>query len=29
MGAALSTITAKDARGFFEHCDYGMLVQSL
>jgi transposase len=29
MGTAISTVTAKDARGFFEHCGYGMLVQSL
>ncbi len=27
MGTAISTVTAKDARGFFEHCGYGMLVQ--
>jgi transposase len=24
IGAAISTVTAKDARGFFEHCGYGM-----
>jgi transposase len=29
IGAAISTVTAKDARGFFEHCGYGMVVQSL
>ncbi len=30
IGAAISTVTARDdARGFFEHCGYGMLVQSL
>ena len=29
IGAAISTVTAKDARGCFEHCGYGMLVQSL
>jgi transposase len=29
IGAALSTVTAKDARNFFEHCGYGMLVQLL
>jgi transposase len=29
IGAAISTVTAKDARGFFEHCGYGMSVQSL
>jgi transposase len=29
IGGAISAVTAKDARGFFEHCGYGMLVQSL
>jgi transposase len=29
IGAAISAVTAKDARGFFEHCGYGMPVQSL
>jgi transposase len=29
IGAAISAVTAKDARGFFEHCGYRMLVQSL
>ena len=29
MGAALSALTARDARGFFEHCGYSMPVQSL
>ncbi len=32
IGAAISTVRAKDARGFrgfFEHCGYGMVVQSL
>jgi transposase len=29
IGAAISTVTAEDARGFFEHCGYGMVVQSL
>lgn len=29
IGVAISAVTAKDARGFFEHCGYGMLVQSL
>lgn len=29
IGAAISAVTAKDARGFFEHCGYGMVVQSL
>ena len=29
IGAAILAVTAKDASGFFEHCGYGMLVQSL
>jgi transposase len=29
IGSALSAITSEDARGFFEHCGYRMLVQSL
>jgi hypothetical protein len=29
VGAAISAVTAKDARGFFENCGYGMAVQSL
>ena len=29
IGSALSAITTEDARGFFEHCGYRMLVQSL
>jgi transposase len=29
IGAAISAVTAKDARGCFEHCGYGMVVQSL
>jgi transposase len=29
IGAAISAVTATDARGFFEHCGYSMLVQSL
>ena len=29
IGAAISAVTAKDACGFFEHCGYGMTVQSL
>ncbi len=29
MGAALSAVSARDAWGFFEHCGYGTLVQSL
>jgi transposase len=29
IGVAISAVTAKDAHGFFEHCGYGMLVQSL
>jgi hypothetical protein len=29
IGAAISAVTAKDACGFFEHCGYGMVVQSL
>jgi transposase len=29
MGVALDTITCQDARGFFEHCGYQALAQSL
>jgi transposase len=29
MGAAISAVTATDARGFFEHCGYCRTVQSL
>jgi len=29
MGAAISAVSARDARGFFEHCGYGTPVQSL
>jgi hypothetical protein len=29
MGAAISAVTARDARGFFEHCGYSALVQLL
>ena len=29
MGAAISAVTAKDARRFFEHCGYRMSIQSL
>jgi transposase len=29
IGMAISAVTAKDARGFFEHCGYGMPIQSL
>jgi transposase len=29
IGQALSTITASDAEGFFEHCGYRAMVQSL
>ena len=29
IGRAISAVTAKDVRGFFEHCGYGMPVQSL
>jgi transposase len=28
LGAAISAITPRDARGFFEHCGYGAMVQS-
>jgi transposase len=28
LGTAISAVSARDARGFFEHCGYGMLVQS-
>jgi DDE superfamily endonuclease len=27
IGAAISAVTAKDARGFFEHCGYHAVVQ--
>jgi hypothetical protein len=29
IGEALSTISASDAEGFFEHCGYPTVVQSL
>ena len=29
IGMALSAVTARDVRGFFEHCGYAMPVQSL
>lgn len=29
MGPAISSVTDVDARGFFEHCGYGTLVESL
>ncbi len=29
IGRAISAISAQDARGFFEHCEYGIPVQSL
>jgi transposase len=29
IGEALSTISASDAMGFFEHCGYRTVVQSL
>ena len=29
IGVAISAVTAKDARGFFEHCGYCAMVQSL
>ena len=29
MGKAISTVSARDARDFFEHCGYGTPVQSL
>jgi transposase len=29
IGMAISAVTAKDARAFFEHCGYGMPIQSL
>ena len=29
IGSALSAITSRDARNFFEHCGYRMSVQSL
>jgi transposase len=29
IGAAISAVTASDARGFFDHCGYGIPVQSL
>jgi transposase len=28
IGVAISAVTAKDARGFFEHCGYRVMVQS-
>ncbi len=27
MGGAISSITERDAQGFFEHCGYRLLVQ--
>jgi transposase len=29
MGKALDAITSRDARGFFEHCGYRLLGQTL
>jgi len=29
IGVAISAVTASDARGFFDHCGYGIPVQSL
>jgi hypothetical protein len=29
IGKALSTITVSDAEGYFEHCGYRAVVQSL
>jgi transposase len=29
MGAAISEVIARDTRGFFEHCGYGLSVQPL
>jgi hypothetical protein len=29
IGEALSTITASDSEGYFEHCGYRAVVQSL
>jgi hypothetical protein len=29
MGTAISVISARDARGFFDHCGYGTPGQSL
>jgi len=29
LGEAISAVTARDARGFFEHCGYSTLIQSL
>ncbi|MDQ3999935.1 MAG: IS630 family transposase [Actinomycetota bacterium] len=29
MGVAISAVSARDARGYFEHCGYGTLVQPL
>ena len=29
IGAAISAVTVSDARGFFDHCGYGIPVQSL
>ena len=28
MGQAISAVSARDARGFFEHCGYRAVVQS-
>jgi hypothetical protein len=29
IGRAISAVSAQDARGFFEHCGYGIPAQSL
>jgi hypothetical protein len=29
IGRAISAVSARDVRGFFEHCGYGTPVQSL
>jgi hypothetical protein len=29
MGRALDAITPRDTKGFFEHCGYRLVVQSL
>ena len=29
IGRAISAVTAQDVHGFFEHCGYGVSVQSL
>jgi len=29
IGRAISAVTSQDVRGFFEHCGYGVSVQSL